>query len=99
VEDTTSGAFNRTHTTEVVITLADGQQLVHALTLSGSTVRQAQKSARNFAAAVNSAAGVTAAPTTTSPADVLAQITQLHEAGLLTDDEFAAKRAEVIGRI
>jgi hypothetical protein len=34
-----------------------------------------------------------------SPADVLAQLAQLHDGGLLTDDEFAAKRLEVIGRI
>jgi hypothetical protein len=32
-------------------------------------------------------------------ADVLARLNRLHDDGLLTDDEFAAKRAEVIGRM
>ena len=40
-----------------------------------------------------------AASPAASPADVLAQLIQLHEADLLTNDEFAAKRAEVISRI
>jgi Short C-terminal domain len=34
-----------------------------------------------------------------SPAVVLARLNQLHDDGLLTDDEFTAKRAEVIGRM
>ena len=34
-----------------------------------------------------------------SPADALARLNQLHDDGLLTDDEFTAKRAKVIGRI
>jgi len=38
-------------------------------------------------------------PAATSPTDVLAQLAGLHDSGLLTDDEFAAKRLEVIGRI
>jgi long-subunit acyl-CoA synthetase (AMP-forming) len=35
----------------------------------------------------------------TAAADLLNQLTQLHDDDLLTDDEYAAKRAEVIGRI
>ena len=39
-------------------------------------------------------------PAEAAPAtDALTQLASLHDAGLLTDDEFAAKRAEVIGRI
>ena len=34
-----------------------------------------------------------------SAADDLRKLNQLHDDGLLTDGEFAAKRAEVIGRI
>ena len=34
-----------------------------------------------------------------SPTVVLAQLNQLHDDGLLTNDEFTAKRAEVIGRM
>ena len=33
------------------------------------------------------------------PAEALTQLNQLHDDGLLTDGEFTAKRAEVIGRI
>jgi hypothetical protein len=39
-------------------------------------------------------------PAEVAPAtDALTQLASLHDAGLLTDEEFAAKRAEVIGRI
>jgi hypothetical protein len=34
-----------------------------------------------------------------TPADQLRQLSELHEAGLLTDEEFAAKRAAVIDRL
>ncbi len=44
-------------------------------------------------------AGAVAAVQAPSAADDLRQLNQLHDDGLLTDGEFAAKRAEVIGRI
>jgi hypothetical protein len=34
-----------------------------------------------------------------TPADQLRQLSELHAAGLLTDEEFAAKRAAVIDRL
>lgn len=40
-----------------------------------------------------------AAPTTTDCTALLEKLAQLHEAGILTDDEFAAKKAELLSRI
>lgn len=40
-----------------------------------------------------------AAPAADDPAVVLKKLSALHDEGLLTDDEFEAKRAEVIGRL
>jgi hypothetical protein len=62
-----------------------------------------EKELRAWALAFNQASRANApavAPgPATSPADVLTQLTQLYDDGLLTDGEFDAKRAEVIGRI
>ncbi len=64
-----------------------------------------EKELRAWALAFNKAsvaappAEAAALAAATSPADVLAQLTQLHDDGLLTAGEFDAKRAEVIGRI
>ena len=33
------------------------------------------------------------------PVEALAQLAAMHEAGLVTDDEFAAKRAEILDRL
>ncbi len=63
-----------------------------------------EKDLREWALAFNKASAgnapeVVPAPAVTSTADVLGQLGQLHDGGLLSDDEFASKRAEVIGRI
>ena len=45
---------------------------------------------------------VTSAPTPEGrlpPVEALAQLTAMHDAGLVTDDEFAAKRAQILDRL
>jgi hypothetical protein len=47
------------------------------------------------------ASGMASANDTTAPADVMQQLQQLgelHHAGVLTDEEFAAKKTELLGR-
>ena len=63
-------------------------------------------SARQFAAQVNALAGTTAtAPAATAAVEgpsIIEQIRQLgelHAAGILTDDEFSAKKAELLSRL
>jgi hypothetical protein len=45
------------------------------------------------------AAVVPAAAPVTSAAEALRSLNELHEQGLVTDDEYAAKRAEILGRL
>jgi len=58
-----------------------------------------EKDLHAWALAFNKASAAVPASQPTVAADLLSQLTQLHHDGLLTDDEYAAKRAEVIGRI
>ena len=58
-----------------------------------------EKGLRAWALAFNKASAAVPASQPAAAADLLGQLTQLHDDGLLTDDEYAAKRAEVIGRI
>jgi hypothetical protein len=59
-----------------------------------------EKELRAWALAFNKASVTAPAAAAGKPlAEVLAQLNQLHDNGLLTTDECAAKRAEVIGRI
>lgn len=80
------------------------------LTISGKGLAVASKLnpeatvlAREFAAAVNAASRAAeaqpAAVPATSPTSVLVDLAKLHQAGVLTDEEFAAKKAEILGRI
>ena len=57
-----------------------------------------EKGLRAWALAFNKASAAVPA-SQPAAADLLGHLTQLHDDGLLTDDEYAAKRAEVIGRI
>lgn len=59
------------------------------------------RKAREFAAKVNAAATGAGGPSTPVPSDVPAQLRELaemHEAGALTEAEFAAAKARVLGR-
>jgi hypothetical protein len=67
-----------------------------------------EKKAREFAAKVNAAGHVRPVPpapgaaATSAADDLLAQVKvlgQLHASGVLTDQEFAAKKAELLGRL
>ena len=58
-----------------------------------------ERELRAWALAFNKASVAVPTSQPTVAADLLSQLTQLHDDGLLTDDEYAAKRAEVIGRI
>jgi hypothetical protein len=58
-----------------------------------------EKDLHAWALAFNKASAAVSASQPTAAADLLSQLTQLHHDGLLTDDEYAAKRAEVIARI
>jgi hypothetical protein len=101
VTTSSSGAFGRTVNTVLTIVAADGQEIVYSFGggfgTKGASSRSEEARIRKAAAKVNSlAAGRSAKPATT---DALTQLASLHDSGLLTDDEFAAKRAEVMGRI
>jgi hypothetical protein len=71
----------------------------HEAALNGNAaVRNAQAEAVKF----NLSAGPPAAPAAQpqdDTASILRKLADLHDEGLLTDEEFAAKRAEVIARI
>jgi hypothetical protein len=90
-----TGLATKTKATAFVI-FADGTY--HETTLNGNAaVRAAQAEAVKF----NLLAGAPAepAPQQDDVAVVLRKLASLHGEGLLTDEEFAAKRAEVIARI
>jgi hypothetical protein len=58
-----------------------------------------EKDVHAWALAFNKASAAVSASQPTAAADLLNQLTQLHDDGLLTDDEYAAERTEVIARI
>ena len=113
--DLTSGLDNRKHTTGVTITLADGRVLTWQSTQDGSGVRFDRSQARDFVQAFNAmAAGAapsvasprpasvaTAVPAAAEPsvAQKLTELAALHTSGILTDDEFAAKRAALVTQL
>lgn len=90
-----AGLATKTRATAFVI-FADGSY--HENTLDGNAaVRAAQAEAVKF----NLLAGPAAAPAAQEDdvAATLRTLASLHDQGLLTDEEFAAKRAEVIARL
>jgi hypothetical protein len=90
-----AGLATKTKAAAFVI-FADGTY--HETALNGNTaVRAAQAEAVKF----NLMAGTPAAQAQQQDdvAAILRKLASLHEEGLLTDEEFAAKRAEVIARI
>jgi Short C-terminal domain len=78
---------------------------VHERKLDGTAaIRAAQRDAVKF----NVLAGPAAAPgpaqaqplpSPPTAGERLAEVTRLHDAGLLTDEEYQAKRAEIIGQL
>ncbi len=82
---------------DAVIVFADGT--FHSVALDGNNVvREAQKQAVQF----NALAGASAPATSereSDPAVKLRKLQELRDAGLLTQDEYEAKRAEVISSI
>jgi hypothetical protein len=90
-----TGLATKTKATAFVI-FADGTYHETALN-DNATVRAAQAEAVKF----NLMAGQPAPPVQQQEdvAVVLRKLASLHDEGLLTDEEFAAKRAEVIARI
>jgi hypothetical protein len=90
-----AGMATKTKAAAFVI-FADGK--FHETELNGNAaVRTAQAEAVKF----NLMAAVPTSPAQQQDdvAVILRKLTSLHEEGLLTDDEFAAKRAEVIARM
>ena len=90
-----AGLATKTKAAAFVI-FADGKYLETALN-DNATVRAAQAEAVRF----NLMAGTPAPPARQQDdvAAILRKLASLHDEGLLTDEEFAAKRAEVIARI
>jgi hypothetical protein len=82
---------------DAAVVFPDGT--VHTTPLDGNyAVREAQKQVVQF----NALAGATAPATTetgTDPADRLRKLQELRDAGLLTQDEYETKRAEIIRSI
>ena len=90
-----TGLATKTKATAFVI-FADGTY--HETPLNGNAaVRAAQAEAVKLNLLAGAAAGP--APQQDDVAVVLRKLASLHDEGLLTDEEFAAKRAEVIARI
>ena len=90
-----AGLATKTMATAFVV-FADGSY--HEAMLDGNAaVRAGQAEAVKFNLMANPAAAQ--APQEDDVAATLRTLASLHDQGLLTDEEFAAKRAEVIGRI
>ncbi len=69
-----------------------------AAAVSGSVQhRQQQKYAAEDAQAQQAAAPAAAAPPEEDLNAQLTQIAQLHDQGILTDEEFSAKKAQILG--
>jgi hypothetical protein len=92
-----TAALARKETADAMIVFADGT--VHSVALDGSgPVRQARKECVQF----NARAGTETAPgpaNGSDPADKLQKLQELWDAGLLSQQEYEAKRAEVINSI
>jgi hypothetical protein len=77
--------------------------IVHERKLDGNMmIRAAQRDAMKFnalAAASQAAQEPQPSATPRSAADRLAELTRMHDEGLLTDDEYQAKRAQIIAQI
>jgi hypothetical protein len=73
---------------------------VHEKKLNGTTeIRAAQSDTVKFNALAGSADQPVAAPTPPTAGERLAEVTRLHDQNLLTDEEFQAKRAEIISQL
>jgi Short C-terminal domain len=82
---------------DAAVVFADGT--VHTAALDGNNaVREAQKQVVQFNAMAGASAP-TATETRSDPAAKLRKLQELRDAGLLTDQEYATKRAEVIDSI
>jgi Short C-terminal domain len=82
---------------DAVVVFADGT--VHSVALDGNNVvRAAQKDAVQFNALAGASAPAAAEPES-DPATRLRKLQELRDAGLLTQDEYEAKRAEIINSI
>lgn len=90
-----AGLATKTKATAFVI-FADGSYIETALD-GNAAVRAAQAEAVRFNVMANK--GSAPAREQDDVAVVLRKLASLHQEGLLTDEEFAAKRAEVIARI
>jgi Short C-terminal domain len=62
-------------------------------------VREAQAEAIRFNLLAAQQTASPAAPAREDPAEALRTLASLHNEGLLTDEEYATKRAEIIARI
>ena len=92
-----TAALARKEIADAMVTFPDGT--VHTRSLDGS---QAVRDARKQAVQFNALAGTPAAPApdvADGPAARLRQLQELHEAGLLTQAEYEAKRADVVDSI
>jgi len=70
-------------------------ELARAMEQGGRIVREAMRDVRGWA-------GAAPAPPPgpgPSPVDAIRQLGELRDAGLLTDEEFATKKIELLGRI
>jgi hypothetical protein len=92
-----TAALARKETADAMIVFADGA--VHSVALDGSTaVRQARKECVQFNAQAGSATSVVPAGNG-DPAFKLQKLQELRDSGLLSQQEYDAKRAEVIDSI
>jgi hypothetical protein len=70
--------------------------LVYLIARGGSMHDRAARVAEEQDAAVRSYVREAAAPESTSPADQLAKLADLHDRGVITDQEFAQQKAKVL---
>lgn len=105
----TMGASQSTHylledirDIEQTVDIMHGAVTVHTAGGSAGLAKMNRKESKRFAAAAQNAIAArtqTNGPNSTSVADQLLKLKQLHDAGVLTDEQYEAKSAPLIARL
>ena len=74
----------------------DADEISELISKKANIVRKTIRVEGNDSEAVG---GVAAPPSSAAGLDQLKALSELHKAGILTDEEFSAKKAEILGRI
>ena len=74
----------------------DADEISQLISKKANIVRKTVRVEGNDSEAVG---GVAAPPSSAAGLDQLKALSELHKAGILTDEEFSAKKAEILGRI